>query len=390
MRHDDEFGNRPAWVGLFTLPAVLLLVRTSVLHLPVFLDRSLVSVTAVDSPTLVPELIGLVGAAMIAAAVGPHLVGVLATGLLALVWMGAHFVDAPWMAGSLLPTLGMASSVSVLGALAVSAGGGAPGIRYGGFFLAWSAWLTAPYLARGFLLTLETSPIISPVFAAGGLALLATVLLLIPTLSWWFEKRHPRPAAVDATYRVSGIAAVAFAGLVAVHAMDRMRWVHLDALPDPTAFGPLPSLLHSGSAALTALLLAAASVLLQLTRRPARLGVLSGGGCLLLTLAAVWAWTSKGDNLVLVSLLTGIGHALVIPWIWARATTDASWRASTALAAVAVFAPHSVSAMGPTWSITAMIVMVFAAIPASALGQLGDDWVFGDVPGSAAGRRGRR
>ena len=62
MRHDDEFGNRPAWVGLFTLPAVLLLVRTSVLHLPVFLDRSLVSVTAVDSPTLVPELIGLVGA----------------------------------------------------------------------------------------------------------------------------------------------------------------------------------------------------------------------------------------------------------------------------------------------------------------------------------------
>lgn len=391
MSREDEFGNQPAWVATLTLPLAMLLVRTAVMEQPLFRVQALVSYTAVDRPTILAELVGLVGAALIAVVAGPHLTALLATGTFALAWAMLSFFPVEPIQVFVLPALGMAASVGVLGSMGASSGGGAPGLRYALFFSGWVSWLLAPYVVVALEATLELSTLVAPSLVASGLAFLALVVLFVPTLSWWFGKRHPRPAAADATYRVSGIAGVAFAGLLAVYAVDRMRWVHLlGADPDLGMLGTLSSVLHIGSAVVTAALLGVVSVLLQLLKRPARMGILAGAGCLLLTLSGVWAWTSKGEYLIWISLLAGIGQALLLPWIWARSTSDAHWRATTALGAVALFAPHGVQAMSATWSITAMIVMVFAAIPVGALGMLGDDWVFGDVPGSTLLRRGRR
>ncbi|MCB9671004.1 MAG: hypothetical protein H6734_16100 [Alphaproteobacteria bacterium] len=391
--HDDTFGKRPAWVALLTLPTVLLLLSMAQQLVPPHLGAPPMSFTAMGlGPVPEPiwaELAGIVGAALCAVVVGPHLTAVGALLTLACTFVATNFLPMPFLMDALLPLVANASMVGVVASMGASSGGGAPGLRYAVFMAGWAAWVAAPFVAQLLVTTLAGA---IPFGVLGsGLATAAGILMMVPTLSWWFTKKHPRPAAADATYRVAGTAGVAFAILIAVYAVDLLRVGHLPGYAGYTGFyGSLPTLLHAGAAISTASALALLAVVLQVVRSPSRLGVLAGAGCLLVSLAGVWAWSARGEWLALISPLAGMGQAMVLPWVWARATSDAHWRATGALAAVVLFAPHTVEAMGTLLPIACMMTLALAAIPVGALGWFGDDWVYGDVPGSELQRRGRR
>lgn len=387
MSRDDAYGNRPAWIATLTGPMLLLLFC---MHRQLWgpgVAESLAGFTAlplVPEPILA-ELTGLLAGAILAAVVGPHLAFAAALALFAVLPIALH---SGGMAGpasdwffTALYSHGLATGLASIG---VSTGGGAPGLRYASMFFAWAGWLAAPQLTR----LLVSVPYASQL-SSGVMVLAALVAFLVGVL-WWTTKRHPRPAAADATFRVAGITGLAVAIIAAVHAADALRSVPI-AMHEQTLFvGPTAYLTHLGAATTAAVGLGLLAVLLQVLGSPSRLGLFTGAGCLLASLAALWSWTAEGEGLWAIGLVAGVSHAMLLPWVWARATSDVHWRIATAFAGIVLFAPHLVDEMTTLWAVAALTTLAFAAIPVGSLGWFGDDWVYGDVPGSSLERRGRR
>lgn len=391
MSRDDAFGNRPAWVAFFTLPAIVTLLSVA---RNLFGYRGMegllgfAALPAVPDP-LYAELLGLVGAAAVAFVVGPHLTLVGALALSVLFWVGFPMLGVSWDHWGALfttTTLETASLVAAIGAMGASTGGGAPGLRYATASFAWAGWVLAPVLA----LLIHTYLGGFGTFIAPGLLAFALMLSVLPATFWWVSSRHPRPAAADATFRVAGVTGVAFALVGAVWAVDTMRInaLALD-IDNFTLLGPPGYMAHAAAAIGTACLLGVVALVLQVMGKPARMGILTGGGCLLVALAGLGVLNADVPWLIPIGLLAGIGHATLLPWTWARSTSDVHWRFATGFGGVVLFAPHTVDSMTPLWAAIAMSALALAAVAVGALGWFGDDWIYGDIPGSSLDRRGR-
>ncbi len=362
MSRTSDFGNRPAWAGFLLLPPAL------------FLTRLAVDLHAAGSPAVVAG--GALCGGLAALAVGPHFSALGAIFGLALGHLLTLLVDAPWPSSIVVPLFGWASFAGLLGSMGVSAGGGAPGLRYATSFSAFAAWVLVPPLV------VPLGELLQGHVGAGGIALsiAAGAPVLVAGLVWWITKRHPRPATADSTQRVAPMLLIAVLVLMAIYGSDVLRG----------AGGHSPWF-YRGAAWATASVVALLALVLQLVRSPCRMGALAGVGCMLASLAEVWAWSSKSVPSIGIDVLAGIAHGLVIPWAWARATSDTHWRLAALFGVAVLLVPLTPPLMGPLLPVALVMALAIGAIPIGALSWYADDWIYGDVPGSdPSSWRGRR
>lgn len=360
-----EHGTTPAWIAFVTLPVAMLaygfLTRT---------DQSLRSATVFSDPAVL-QVVGYLFTSVVAVVVGPHLatIGALLTCLVAYALYAA--VGFGW--GAELHVVAHAGVLlGIIASAGVSTTGATPGLRY--------AVMIACYAAANVVFFVPpdlTHPLLGyalPLGLAGW--------MLVPTLSWWVIRNHPAAPREGATQRSAIVAASIGMILFCSAASSVLFWREV-----PTAAIQLTDYANAGAVLLLGLPLTLLFLGLEVTHRPARLGLGAGAGALLISLGAVFAWTLDFLPAPLMGAVIGFGEILLLPWAYARATSDAHWRAA-GLLAVFVLAPRLIEAIdSPLVPVGGALLLAIAAIPIGMLGWVGDEWVYGEVPGSEKARR---
>lgn len=364
MSKPPEHGTAPAWIALVTLPIAMFgygfLTR---------IDHGMRAMASLTDPAIL-QVLGFLLTAMVAVVVGPHLatIGALVGSLL-----GYALVTAGFTYGGDLHVVSHAGALlGIVASAGVSTTGATPGLRY--------AVMIAAYAAANVVFLIPETPLPASVGFAVPVALAAW--MLVPTLSWWVIRKHPMAPREGATQRSAIVAAAIGLILFASAAASVLFWREV-----PDAELPLTDLANAGAVLLLGVPLTLLFLVLEATHRPARLGLGAGAGALLISLGAVFAWTTDFLPSPLMGAVIGFGEVLLLPWAYARATSDAHWRVA-GLLAVFVLAPRLIEAIpGPLVPVSGALLLAIAAIPIGMLGWVGDEWVFGEEPGSEKARR---
>ncbi|MCB9679053.1 MAG: hypothetical protein H6737_28385 [Alphaproteobacteria bacterium] len=385
-RDEVKYSARTSWVAFFTLPLVVFGERAAyTANRAVARDMVATlgdSVRVAVAQAAYAQFAGMFLAALATLVFGPHLV---LGGALVMVVAGSGWLmsdPSVWPLWFVMVGHGM-SLVAVLAAMGASGSGGVPGLRY--------AMVFGLYAMSN--LAYMVVPLIPAAYPWAGLALCAVGLLLlpIPLLTWWFSKKQPRPPDEGATFRVAGAALLLFVLLLSAKAV----WALLDPIrvpADPTSTMGLVHQVANPVTVITVTLLTIPVLLvLQFLKQPARVGVLSGAGALLMSTAAVLTWSMGPDTPAIVMLvIVAIGEVFIYPWAYARMVSDAHWRFTGFLALCAMLPRLLVTDPQVLTAVGAAMVLALLAIPIGALGWFADEWIFGDELGPEPNRHGRR
>ncbi len=372
-RSGDEFGTLVPWIAFFTLPLVVFGERAAYV-----MNRAAGAGFGPDRMTF-GQMAGMAFAAVVVLVFGPHLVtgfglSLVIAGTAGVVYLGNEWAHLAAMIGH------GATLVGVLAAMGVSATGGTPGLRY--------AMVFGLYAMSN--LAYALIPLLPADLPWAGIAFASVSLLIlpVPTLSWWFVKKRPRPPDEGATWRVAGATLL----LVVLLLSARAVWALLTPIRTPadpaSTYGIVQSLSNPVTVITVTLLTIPVLLALQAFKKPARVGVLSGVGALLMSLAAVLTW-SMGDGApaILMLVVVAIGEVFIYPWAYARMVSDAHWRLTGLLAFAAMVPRLLVQNPETLTAVGAAMVLALLAIPIGALGWFADEWIFGDELGPESSMR---
>jgi hypothetical protein len=190
---------------------------------------------------------------------------------------------------------------------------------------------------------------------------------------------------------VAGAALLLFVLLLSAKAV----WALLDPIRSPADPTSTLGLIHQVANPVTVITVSALTVpmllVLQFMKQPARVGILSGAGALLMSTAAVLTWSMGAETpAILMLVLVGIGEVFIYPWAYARMVSDAHWRFTGVLALFAMLPRLLVTDPQTLTAVGAAMVLALLAIPIGALGWFADEWIFGDDLGPEISRGRRR
>jgi len=370
----EEFSAWTTWVAFFTLPLVAFGELAAYRAIRAVAIETLGAAgpdgMAALEVSLYYQFGGMLAAALAIAVFGPHLV---AGGALALLLGGgAWLLSDPGAVPFWVAMVGHGMAwVSILAAMGASATGGTPGLRY--------AIVFGFYAMSN--LTHTLAPLVPDDYRWTGLAACGAglALLPIPTLTWWFAKKQPRPPEEGATTRVMGAALLVFVLLLSAKAVwALLNPIRIPADPDST-MGMIQLVANPITVITTSLLTIPVLLVLQLLKKPAAIGALSGVGALLMSTAAVLTW-SMGDATpaVLMLIMVGLGEVFIYPWAYGRMVSDCHWRVTGLLAMFAMLPQLLVRNPVELTAVGAAMILALLAIPIGALGWFADEWVFGD------------
>lgn len=358
-----KHGLKPAWAALMLLPVAMFL-HQSLIRLDQTLPTDQLSL---DLEVL--QLIGLAVAALASVVVGPHLTALLATALGIAALLGMLFQVPGATELQLMAHKGIL--LGIVASAGVSSSGAAPGLRY--------AIMLAAYTAANVALLLPQPQILQVGFGLLLVPLALGVSLLPATVSWWMVRDHPATGRTGATQRSAIVAAAIALILAATATGTHLFWGALSATE-------LPELTNAAAVVALGIPTTLLFVGLQFGNRQARLGLAAGVGAMLISLIVVFDWSTLFLPTWLTAAVIGFGEVLLIPWAWARATSDAHWRAAGPLAVLVLAPPLATAIPGALVPITGAMILALAAIPIGMLGWVADEWVFGEVPGSEHAR----
>ncbi|MEZ4315860.1 MAG: hypothetical protein R3F61_00075 [Myxococcota bacterium] len=385
MSSEQEYSAWTSWVAFFTLPLVVFgeraayTVNRSIARELVATFGDQVSRGVMQSSYA--QFAGMFVAALAIVAVGPHLVT--GGGLLLVLAGSVWLMSDPTVFGLWLAMLGHGMAlVGALAAMGASGSGGVPGLRYAIVFGLY-AMSNLAYMVM---------PLVPVEYTWSGAALCGMGLAVLPAplLTWWFAKKNPRPPDEGATFRVAGAALLLFVLLLSAKAV----WALLDAIRTPADPTSTWGIVHQVANPVTVITVSALTIpvliALQFMKQPARVGVLSGAGALIMSTAAVLTWSMGADTpAILMLVLVGIGEVFIYPWAYARMVSDCHWRLTGVLALFAMLPRLLVTDPQVLTAVGAAMVLALLAIPIGALGWFADEWIFGDDLGPET-RRGRR
>jgi hypothetical protein len=368
-----EYSALVPWIAFFTLPLVVFGERAAYV-----LNRAAGAGFGPDR-MIYGQMAGMAFASVLVVLFGPHLITGLGLALViggtaGLVYLGSEWAHLGAMIGH------GATLVGVLAAMGVSATGGTPGLRYAMVFGLYAmsnlAYALVPLLPDGFP------------WAGIAMASVGLLILPVPTVSWWFVKKRPRPPDEGATWRVAGATLL----LVVLLLSARAVWALLTPIrtpADPTStYGILHSISNPVTVITVTLLTIPVLLVLQALKKPARVGVLSGVGALIMSLAAVLTWSmGDGTPAILMLVLVACGEVFIYPWAYARMVSDAHWRLTGMLAFAAMVPRLLVQNPETLTAVGAAMVLALLAIPIGALGWFADEWIFGDDLGPESNLR---
>lgn len=370
----------PVWMALLALPLVMFAERVAFHqasgHLfNLFTNTDLRDASGILEQAPTVEIAGMAIAALAVLVVGPHLTAGISLG--AVIGGAALMVGAEVPLAHHLLVFGHgAATVAVVATAGASAGGATPALRYAILFATYAALLVGT----------ETAPHTSLVTEWSGVTVGAVglITLLVPTLAWWLNRRPMRQPTEGATGRTF----LATLGLFCVLLCAEAAFSLLDPAFAATQSG-WQAMVYPATQIVVALGLAGVLAIAQFAKSTARMGTLGGAGAMMIALAATmgWAWSDAAPALLLVGVAS-IGEVFLVPWAWARATSDAHWRV-TGLLAFLVCLPYALSQeVDMLVAVGAAMTLSVAAIPIGALGWMADEWIFGDVlgPTDARGR----
>ena len=364
MKTAPEHGLLPSWGALVLLPAVVFLTRLAI-----------ETMGAAAVPTLADpaffQLGGLLSVAILSVVIGPHLATTLP--LIAMVMgMTMVFVDVEF--GAEVVAFGERGVLlGVLASAGASATGAAPGLRYA-IFVAIYVAINAAVLIGGYVQI--------PLGLAITFPFAATILMGLCQGTWWGIKNHPARGPAGVTERTAMVAGVLAVIVATTFAATQLLWNTVGADQRATSeTANIVAVIGLGIPVIVVLLG------LQAFNRPARLGVAAGAGALVISMTAVLGWSTQAVPVYIAAFLLGLGEVLLVPWAYARATSDAYWRACGPLV-ILVLAPQlGLGDAPPLVPVAGALLLAIAAIPIGMLGWLGDEWILGEEPGSEKARR---
>lgn len=360
-----QHGLVPSWIALVLLPAVVFLDRISANIMGDAVTPSL-------ADPLVFELAGLLSVALVSVLTGPHLASFLALFATTL-GMGMFAAGFETGAAELVLFGGRGLMLGVLASAGASNTGAAPGLRYATF--------VAIYVAANAALLVNPYGM-APLVFMPAIPVVTMLTMLVCTVSWWSIQNHPARGGGGVTERTALIAGVLAVIVATTVAATQLLWNTVGrAQLGSSETANILAVVGLGIPVILVLLV------LQALNRPARLGVAAGVGAMIISLTAVLGWSTQAVPVFIAAFLLGLGEVLLFPWAYARATSDAYWRACGPLA-VLVLAPQLALGEAPALvPVAGALLLAIAAIPIGMLGWLGDEWVLAEEPGSEKARR---